>query len=305
MSLALACVLVALGQSCTDRANECATWAALGKCSKDRSHMSNECPYSCKTSCGGKGAALVAAIALEPVPKADQYRQLGDIYAIEGKMVASEQSLRLATEIAPTDSELQRLLGTVVKRLGDAEGALTLFRKAAQLNHSNAWAHVNIGNALTPGDECFAAYREAIRVDPTMTNAYLSLGDKLLAGGRAEEGVATLRSLAAFSAQHDPGRLYEKLSEHQRVVEAAYAQTLADTRRGPQTSAVARNWMEYTREALGDDKCRHPRTRKECDEKCLTPACIEGLDQALQHVTTHVRVDEAPHGEEYMYVPPL
>ena len=138
-----------------------------------------------------------------------------------------------------------------------------------------------------------------------MTNAYLSLGDKLLAGGRAEEGFATLRSLAAFSAQHDPGRLYEKLSEHQRVVEAAYAQTLADTRRGPQTSAVARNWVEYTREALGDDKCRHPRTRKECDEKCLTPACIEGLDQALQHVTTHVRVDEAPHGEEYMYVPPL
>lgn len=305
MSLALAFVLAALGQSCTDRSNECATWAALGKCSKDRSHMSQECPYSCKTSCGGKGAALVAAIALEPVPKADQYRQLGDIYAIEGKMVASEQALRLATEIAPTDSEIHRLLGTVVKRVGDAEGALALFRKAVQLNHSNAWAHVNIGNALTPGDECFAAYREAIRVDPTMTNAYISLGDKLLMGGRAEEGFATLRSLAAFSAQHDPGRLYEKLAEHQRVVEAAYAQTLADARRGPQTSAVARNWMEYTREALGDDKCHNPRTRMECEEKCLTPACIEGLEEALQHVTTHVRVDEAPHGEEYMYVPPL
>jgi tetratricopeptide (TPR) repeat protein len=92
----------------------------------------------------------------------------------------------------------------VAEQTNDTAAAERLYRRAAQLDPSDATAPFNLANLLRSGGrgvEAEAAYRAAVKSDPKFAAAWYNLADVLDEQGRTEEAVACLER----AIEADPG----------------------------------------------------------------------------------------------------
>ena len=98
----------------------------------------------------------------------------------------------------------------------DRETALRAAETAVSLDDRDHFARIAIGQALPPerqNDDAIAAYREAIRINPSCALAHSLLGMSLTRSGRAEEAIPHMEEAIQLSPA-DPGigPFYARLS---------------------------------------------------------------------------------------------
>jgi tetratricopeptide (TPR) repeat protein len=104
--------------------------------------------------------------------------------------------------------------GTQRGKEGDLTGAVTLLRRALELNPSLGDARFNLGIALWKlgrAEEAIAIMREAVRINPQDLDAHLRLGAWLLSRGRTVEAVPHYERAATL--QMESREIWLKLAQ--------------------------------------------------------------------------------------------
>jgi tetratricopeptide (TPR) repeat protein len=111
--------------------------------------------------------------------------------------------------IVPESPATHNVLGLAQAQRGDLDGAIQEFRRALELDPSDAGAHWHIGAALAST----GAYAEAtkhlaqsVSLDPQNSQAHNDLGLLLAVQGRLDEGVDHLERAVALDPQSDAAR---------------------------------------------------------------------------------------------------
>jgi tetratricopeptide (TPR) repeat protein/serine/threonine protein kinase len=106
--------------------------------------------------------------------------ELGNSYPINQPEGAVERVRWFQAALAAHPRSLSALnsLGIALLDLGNRNGAVAAFREAVRLEPTSAIAHNNLGIALQKGDPngSIAAFREAIRLDPNYASPHNGLG---------------------------------------------------------------------------------------------------------------------------------
>ncbi len=160
------------------------------------------------------------------------YRGLGDVYRMLDRNKNAEQAYRRALELDPAYASAKIRLAHVLYRLGDNREALAIVEEARKKNPDDpilwvalannamrlgkpedaipwiekfnkrqgkqVWGYALLGRAFTEKGDTQAAekvFRQAIEIDPKTAQAYLWLGQLLVATGRRREAD---RALAHF-----------------------------------------------------------------------------------------------------------
>jgi predicted O-linked N-acetylglucosamine transferase (SPINDLY family) len=87
-------------------------------------------------------------------------------------------------------------LGNALARQGKFPEAIAAYREAIRIDPSLAIFHCGLGDVLIEQgnlDEAVAAYRQAVRIDPSLAITYGSLGNALAAQGKLDEAIAAYR----------------------------------------------------------------------------------------------------------------
>ena len=136
----------------------------------------------------GAIAAMTEAVALDPTD-ADYRSSLGGVLGQTGDVDEALTHLWAAICLRPKSAQAHNNLGAVLcDRKKDYLGAIVAFREAIHLAPTDDTAHFNLGNALKRLErlpETVAAYRTAVRIDPTNAGHINDLA-WLLATGPAE-----------------------------------------------------------------------------------------------------------------------
>ena len=112
-----------------------------------------------------------------------------------GQLAAAARIYRRIIEIAPDQTDALHLLGLVVRRAGQAGGALRLLSRALRLDPAMAEPRLNLGNMLRDHGHgaAAAAYRSAIALRPELAAAYENLGGLHRGQGRSAEAERACR----------------------------------------------------------------------------------------------------------------
>lgn len=179
------------------------------------------------------GAAYAAVE--HKIQAADAFRAAVDLDGedVEARLAYARSLVRLkkpddaafqllqAAKIDPPDPRVLRELGVVFydKRLYDK--AASWLEKAVAAAPADARAHYALGlvrEAKRDMGAAVAAYREAVRHDPQLADARLTLADALAGMGEHEGAIAELTALLAFD------RANEKAAHNREVLERALAE---------------------------------------------------------------------------------
>ncbi len=117
-----------------------------------------------------------------------------------GEFEAARAALEHAASVAPADdaissrmeSVIQVNLGKTYRDLGNADQALSAFRRAVVLDPGSSSAHASLGNALFQAGECEAAefeLQQAVSIDPSSLSAVSDLAIALFECGKVAESV--------------------------------------------------------------------------------------------------------------------
>lgn len=101
----------------------------------------------------------------------------------ERHFAEAESELRICLGMCPGDAEVLNALGTVLDAQERYDEALLFYREAISRDSSNPAYYCNFGNVLRQSGEVIAAeaaYNAALAIDPSFTNALLSLGNLYL-----------------------------------------------------------------------------------------------------------------------------
>lgn len=93
----------------------------------------------------------------------------------------------------PSSAMAYNNLGTILKKKGDNEGALRLFRKTLKLYPGAFESECNIGDILLAQgktNEGIAHLRESLRINPYYPNAHCRLADFLITQGKLDEAIS-------------------------------------------------------------------------------------------------------------------
>jgi tetratricopeptide (TPR) repeat protein len=116
----------------------------------------------------------------------------------------AEAPLRDAVAERPADAEARVLLGRVLRGLGKGDEALAELREAVRLDPGDPEALYELALGLPPGPASLDLLRRATAVRPSMSDAWLALGQRQLAAGRPGEARvaadAALRAAPASAA---------------------------------------------------------------------------------------------------------
>lgn len=113
-----------------------------------------------------------------------------------GRLNEAESRAREMTEQFPQHGFGWKVLGLVLKQMGQNEEALMPMQKAAALSPKEVDAHSNLGVVLQDMgrlNEAEASYRRALKVNPEYADAHCNLGTMLQDMGRLEEAEACHR----------------------------------------------------------------------------------------------------------------
>jgi tetratricopeptide (TPR) repeat protein len=111
--------------------------------------------------------------------------------------------LKKAIARAPSDANLHRQLGHILRDRGSLDEAIAAYRKATSLNPGDAAAHNDLGLALyraERNEEAVQSYRRAVELDPGSADAHHRLGSALLRLELIDEAIAS----CAKATQLDP-----------------------------------------------------------------------------------------------------
>jgi tetratricopeptide (TPR) repeat protein/serine/threonine protein kinase len=142
------------------------------------------------------------AIAIDP-KYAPAHNGLGLALQRKGQVDEAIVEYRKAIDLDPKDALVHYNLGVLLgDALQDSRNAAACFRKVIELDPKHAKAYSNLGSALVGQkklDEAIAAYRMAIKLDPTLDHTHYALGLALHFQGQARRDQQKLdEAIAAF-----------------------------------------------------------------------------------------------------------
>lgn len=125
-------------------------------------------------------------------------------------------SLRAAVNLCPDDAKALNVLGTVLQRQGDAEGALQVYREALDVDPRCAETHYNRGAMLAQHSDhraALKAFEDAVNANPRFAKAYNSMGAVLHKLGDLTAAAEAFRKAfekdpSMLTAVHSLGAVY-------------------------------------------------------------------------------------------------
>jgi tetratricopeptide (TPR) repeat protein len=124
-----------------------------------------------------------------------------------GRFDEAVRRLREAIAIAPEKLPAHHILGRILLLQQKPEEAIVELERAAALQPDSAGIQLDLGSAYEAAkrpDKAEAAYREALRLDETLTRAHYSLGTLLARTGRREEAAQHIAVYkAAFQKEQE------------------------------------------------------------------------------------------------------
>lgn len=156
----------------------------------------------------------------------------------QGNHAHAEKLVLSLLEVHPDSPDILNLLAVIQNRLGNLDGAIAATERAIQLQPSQPFYHVNLGEMYRRrGDieRSIACARHALSLDPNFQGAHYNLANALKADGRYTEAEASYRR--ALELRPDDHQSYQNLGnlyrETDRLSEAA-ATYLAGWRVAPE-----------------------------------------------------------------------
>ena len=151
----------------------------------------------------------------------DECNDLGVFLEHTGNVPAAAGNYRRATELVPANSYFQMNLGNALAKQKLFTEAIVAFRRAIQVETTNAdarnnlaWAYSETGANL---DEAAELCRQALKLQPGRRAYYLdTLGCVLLKQGKAGEAVVAFEQALAAATERDKA-LRSMVQEHLRL----------------------------------------------------------------------------------------
>jgi putative PEP-CTERM system TPR-repeat lipoprotein len=142
-----------------------------------------------------------------------------------------------ASASLPNDADLTDALGRAQTQTGDAQQAVSTFKKLAALETTSARAHSRLADvykATGNREGAIASLRRAIEIDPNMESAQTSLVSMMIQDGRPKDALELARKLQARDPSSAAGYILEG-AIHRRTKEPEAA--IATYRKGLQRAA--------------------------------------------------------------------
>jgi aspartate beta-hydroxylase len=134
----------------------------------------------------------------------ERQRLLGERASEHARRGEFPQARRLYEELlsaAPDHPEAVSFLAVAALQAGDAGHAVAMLERAAAAHPADAMLHKNLGlayRAVRASDRAVIAFKEALKLEPEFTVAWLNLGAVLAEAGRRDESlVAYMRAFAS------------------------------------------------------------------------------------------------------------
>ena len=248
------------------------------------------------------------AVQLNP-QSAEAYWDLANAYRNHKFLRAASGALSVAVALSPKDADRQLELGTLLRRVGDPDGAVRALNAALALKPSPA-AHLHLSFLASDATERERHTLSALALEPTSTDAYARLAriytEKNGGQMRSAEAEAAWRSLMHLEPGYGGRKLFDFLRFADRKLEAAVAfkraQALVDERlaasaaaaaagdgSAPSAPVLSEGLMDWGR-WVDQVERHHPPLQP----KCLARACIQGLAAAL------ILAEAGPHVKELL-----
>jgi tetratricopeptide (TPR) repeat protein len=150
-----------------------------------------------------------------PLPRhrekaAERHRQRGARLLKARRPAPAITAFGEAIRLDPRNGDAHHALGCALLDVGRIEDAIEHLRLATVLRDDAAAFH-SLAVALRRqhlNDEAAAAYRRAIELDPTLSEAHVGLADLLEAGGESEAAAQSLRTAASLMPSDGLGSVY-------------------------------------------------------------------------------------------------
>jgi tetratricopeptide (TPR) repeat protein len=207
---------------------------------------------------GARGADTEAlksvqrAVALAPEHFDAQFTLGRALYSV-GDSASAVKAFRAALKLKPDDARALFFLATALENTGDTEAALSAYRDLAARHPQAAEGHLGSGVLLIKrgGEDTEKGIQElrlAVRIDPDLYEAQVTLGRVLLMRKLVEESIEHLQRAAQLApANPEPhyqlALAYRRLGQNDKATEeTAIVKRIHATRRGDgaQNDGVAR-----------------------------------------------------------------
>ena len=197
---------------------------------------------------GARGADTEAlksvqrAVAIAPQHFDAQFTLGRALYSV-GDSPAAVRAFRTALALRPNDTRSLFFLATTLESAGDSDAALAAYRELVKRQPQATEGHLGLGVLLTKrgGPDVASGIEElriAVRIDPTLYEAQVTLGRALLMQKLAEESVGHLQR-AAELAPTNPEPHYQLALAYRRLglndkalEETAIVKRIHEQRRG-------------------------------------------------------------------------
>lgn len=182
------------------------------------------------------------AVALSPEHFDAQFTLGRALYSV-GDSAAAVKAFRAALKLKPDDAKALFFLATTLEGAGDSDAAFSAYRDLARRQPQAAEGHLGLGVLLIKRggaevEKGIEELRTAVRIDPNLYEAQVTLGRALLMQKLAEESVEHLRR-AAELAPGNPEPHYQLALAYRRlglndkaVEETAIVKRIHEARRG-------------------------------------------------------------------------
>ena len=150
-------------------------------------------------------AAVLKALTLDP-GLAEAHATMGHIlYQYDWDWVRSEQELRRALDLNPSDARAHARYANLLRLTGRTQEAKVEAARVRELDplSESAGGHLlGVGAGLRSArkyDQAIAEIRKALQMDPSLSRAHYQLGLTLVEAGQFDEGIAELETAVRLS----------------------------------------------------------------------------------------------------------
>jgi tetratricopeptide (TPR) repeat protein len=153
-------------------------------------------------SLAAAAASLRRAVELAPGDATHAY-DLGLVLRRQGDLAAAEARLRAAIALDPAHGQARRALGLVLRQKDDLDGALAELLRSVERLPGDAQGHNVLGTVLLRRGDVAAAiesFGQAVRLDPSLTEARVNRAQALLRAGRRDEARAEAEEVERLKA---------------------------------------------------------------------------------------------------------